>query len=417
MTTEQLYDSGEETWERKIHVGCGGIFLESYENIDIQGVLASEHPELVEQNKTTVQDYYARLDGNLNNLPQPRETVVNRIADARGLPHRPNSVDKILALQVLEHLTHQGVLEALLRWWNILKPNAPLVLSVPDVPATIKLAKAWETIQFAIRHLEGAQKDAYSPHVSWFSEQNLIELLTQMGFKQIQILPNVHFYPAICIRCFKDDAYVSDRSYQYPLPGLDSTCETVLDVGPGNFPLPSATHCLDIDNTYSASRQVPADIGSIERTNYADGQWDYVYISHALEHCASPARGLAEAQRVGKRGYAECPVVMTDYMFAFGETHPRWMCLPIPNGIAFIEKSPEYNQAFLDKEVGAFFYRVTQYPIMLSRAEQAIRIQFWRNQRIVNAFCSWDEHRTARALEIRLDGSVVECVGKELRQR
>lgn len=130
--TSCLYDAGEEEWTLKIHAGCGGVYLRGYLNLDVLGKLAAVHPDERARNMTDVSNYYARLDGDPNHLPQRRETVADWITDVTHLPYEECAVDKILAVQVFEHLTPVIAARTLQHWHTILKLGRPLVLSVPE---------------------------------------------------------------------------------------------------------------------------------------------------------------------------------------------------------------------------------------------------------------------------------------------
>ncbi len=151
---------------------------------------------------------------------------------------------------------------------------------------------------------------------------------------------------------------------------------------------------------------MPADIGNVESLPYADQSYDYVLCSHVLEHTDHPAQAMAELRRVGKRGFVEVPTVMLDFMMQHGETHSRWMCAQIPNGIVFVEKDPSLQSVFTDPEYGKWMYRVTQYGIPLNLEESQTRQFFWRRQDQLNAGLFWNENEKGRVIEVRLDGTI-----------
>jgi predicted SAM-dependent methyltransferase len=397
MSTDCLYDEGESDWPVKLHVGCGGISLDGYINADISGVTEEA------KKKTDIRDYYAGLLGSTYRLPTPRKTVVDILADFTNLPYEANTVDKIVAIQTLEHVTPGKGRAALLHWWNILKPNGVLVISVPDVPETIKLLDS-KSSKFGLRHLKGSQKDSYASHISWYSKESIVEALEEFGFVRIQVLPNIHFYPAIVVRAEKGDPYIDDRAYQFPLPEYDPSCVNVLDVGPGNYPLPFATRCFDKDDFYKDSRIVPCDVGDIYNLPYKDNEYNFAYASHVLEHLEFPEKALKELMRVGRRGYIEVPTAMVDYQQQHGRVHTRWMSLPSPIGIVMVEKTPAMGMFFDDRYVGNYAHALTHYSNSVTRNEQNIRMQFWRNQKFLNASSSWnkDTGKVAKITEIRL---------------
>lgn len=196
--TEQLYDSGEEGWATKLHLGCGGVYLEGYTNIDIVGLMADRIG--LNGNLTSVKDYYARLSGTAQQLPVRRETIVDEIGDMSHLQYENLTVNKIICIQALEHLNHRNVIDTLNHWWDVLRMKGVLIISVPEMDGTIELLKNPATHDFAVRHLGGSRRDSFNFHKSWFNEEDVISLLKQTGFRNIEILPNFHLYPAVVAR-------------------------------------------------------------------------------------------------------------------------------------------------------------------------------------------------------------------------
>ena len=199
--TSCLYDDGEEAWRLKLHLGCGGVYLSGYANCDLDGTLvAYGNTSAVSCNLTTVQDYYARLEGDLDHLPQRRLTVVDVQMDITRLLYTPHTVDKILCLQVFEHLTPVTALKTLVMWSSVLKRGRPLVMSVPDMDGTLDMLESnW---RFALRHLRGRGGDKANSHHAWYTRQSLQELLEFAGFG-VTWLPNIHIYPALVVRAVK----------------------------------------------------------------------------------------------------------------------------------------------------------------------------------------------------------------------
>jgi hypothetical protein len=201
-----LYDSGEEAWPRKLHLGCGGIYLRGYINIDIAGrqIAGPPDPE-AEANSTDIWDYYRALSGSAFALPKRRPTV----ADLRGNLFamygewglRPASIDKIVCVQMFEHLTPTDGIDLLVLAALLLRPGAPLILSVPDMADTLDWLEYGNAEQkaFAIRHMRGSRRDAYNHHKAWYTQESLGDMLTACGFRWMA-LPNFHLYPAIVVR-------------------------------------------------------------------------------------------------------------------------------------------------------------------------------------------------------------------------
>ena len=113
-----LHDDGEENWPTKLHFGCGGmLILDGYINIDAEGRYADMNPAETAQNMTTIENYYARLEGSPANLPTRRPNIVDTIADIVTMEYAPNTVDKIVAIQTIEHIS-PGRLFVGLRHWH-----------------------------------------------------------------------------------------------------------------------------------------------------------------------------------------------------------------------------------------------------------------------------------------------------------
>ena len=195
-----LHDDGEEAWPAKLHLGCGGVRLTGYINVDIDGVLAIDEPELASQNATDISNYYARLDGDPNHLPTRRATVCDLVADITRLPYQSSSVDKVVAIQVFEHLPPADAMMALVHWRDILRYGRPLIISVPDMEGTLDLLAT--DFDFALRHLRGRQGDYANAHHAWYTEAGLCGLLKWFDFR-VEMLDNFHFYPAIVVRAIK----------------------------------------------------------------------------------------------------------------------------------------------------------------------------------------------------------------------
>lgn len=204
--TACLYDSGEESWPVKVHLGAGGVYLvdggTGYINTDIAGTLVANAPLAWRiANQTGICDYYARLDGEAVALPKRRPTVVDLLVNCLDLPFPVESVNKILAVQMFEHLSPVEAVRALSHWQQMLAPGGVLVLTVPDMHQTLYWLEESDRDRraFALRHLRGSQRDQYNWHLAWYTEPTLDELLDAHGFEPFQ-LSNPHCYPAIAVR-------------------------------------------------------------------------------------------------------------------------------------------------------------------------------------------------------------------------
>lgn len=98
--------------------------------------------------------------------------------------------------------------------------------------------------------------------------------------------------------------------------------EKVLDLGSGHHPFPFATHLSDISVTdgsigrngarFENPRNLPVQEFPAEAIPFGDGEFDFLYCSHVLEHSPDPAKACAEIVRVARRGYIETPTAHKD---------------------------------------------------------------------------------------------------------
>jgi SAM-dependent methyltransferase len=111
--------------------------------------------------------------------------------------------------------------------------------------------------------------------------------------------------------------------------------DKVLEIGPGGSPHPRSDAFLEL-NFDSSEEKISQRGGALEEANFGDrpvhyydggqfpfedGQFDYVILSHVVEHVPDPVRFLEEVFRVGAgRGYMEYPLITYEYLYDF-EVH------------------------------------------------------------------------------------------------
>jgi len=190
----------------KLHLGCGSVYLSGFVNVDVlQGPrvhFASERPDLVDRWVTTEDKYYARQPPFDLHTTRDSEIVVDESHDICNLPHEPGSVEKILVVQVFEHLTRIQTHQALTCWHRVLLRGGILHIDVPDIEKTAGLlldADTREKRMVALRLIFGTRKDAYSYHHFGYTPAGLSRLLSEHGFSTRQIEPMQDDYPAFAM--------------------------------------------------------------------------------------------------------------------------------------------------------------------------------------------------------------------------
>ena len=75
----------------KLHVGCGTVYLEGYVNLDVPvagySFLASERPDLVEKNRTSVERYYKKQESRWSGAPG-KSNSASSMGTRRWMPCR-----------------------------------------------------------------------------------------------------------------------------------------------------------------------------------------------------------------------------------------------------------------------------------------------------------------------------------------
>lgn len=140
----------------KLNLGCGSDIRPGYINIDIR-----ELPGV--------------------NL------VLNLEADP--LPYDDNSVDEILAKDVIEHFSFRNIERVLKEWHRVLKPGGLLTVQTPDFERIAAKfihgeIKTWYELSY---WLYGAQDYPENHHKAIFTKSELKRLLEEMGFSVIEM--------------------------------------------------------------------------------------------------------------------------------------------------------------------------------------------------------------------------------------
>lgn len=189
----------------KLHLGAGSVYLRGYTNIDVKQpnyFLATQRPDLVEKNGTTINNYYRRevsVQDYIAGTYHETECVVDVFCDIRYLNYDEESVDEIVLIHVLEHFNLIDATTILYNLFNILKVGGTLRVHVPDIEGIMRAYVEGEDIEWVTRQLYGSQKNKYSVHPYGYTQKSLINLLKKVGFSRTTRTRNINDYPAFGI--------------------------------------------------------------------------------------------------------------------------------------------------------------------------------------------------------------------------
>lgn len=148
------------------------------------------------------------------------EGITDIVWDLTNVPYefaRMNSVDEIIAIEMLEHISFRHTLQVLKEWYRILKDGGKLIIQVPDCGEMMKmyvnnevcdcvkhkpkndedvkgLKDCWscggkarvnpERFLFAFT---GAQKHSFDVHRNIFTKETMKDCLKEAGFEKVEI--------------------------------------------------------------------------------------------------------------------------------------------------------------------------------------------------------------------------------------
>jgi len=197
--------------ERKLHIGCGTVYLEGYINIDAdphRWPKPPEHSSDLIQNKTTIDNYYKTPFND-----RPRLCIADSKADIFevGPALGYGLADEVCMFHVLEHLPQCEVTKAIEEIYCLLKPGGRFRVAVPDLDGTVieYAAKLKDGIteegkEWYVRLIHGTQRNKWSHHYCGYNKHSLIKLLSPW-FHNFIDLPNQNFYPAIHLLAHKKE--------------------------------------------------------------------------------------------------------------------------------------------------------------------------------------------------------------------
>ena len=379
----------------RVHVPCGTVYLEGYDNIDLPlhgHYLAAERRDLVDKNWTQVEKYYARelSEEFLLGIGENREVVCDRFGRMEDLDYSDESVEEIVCIQGLEHLTADQAEKAMSCWNRILKPGGLVRLSVPDMEEIMRLALAAQGSErdWYYRLIYGSQKGPGAEHREGYDRDKLRGFLARW-FVNVDInYANWHSYPTIIATARKlfPDAWPRPQAAK---PHWHWTCyheyrrkifgdfgikqgDKVLDIGSGCDPFPLATHLCDISLENNKERdgrplvrdERPFVAANAENLPFADKEIDFAHCAFLLEHVEHPEKACSEIIRVAKRGYIEVGRMAGDFWHLAGHHH-RWYCEVVGKKLVFIPydlRFREFLWQYRDGDLAKVLWRIVHMP-------------------------------------------------------
>ena len=181
--------------------------------------------------------------------------------------------------------------------------------------------------------------------------------------------------------------------FWYPIPdmiaALSRRCEgstTVLDVGCGDTPFPSATHLVDWSpvGTHPGKSVFQLDVDT-DTFPFMTDAFDFVYSRHTLEDIQNPVHAFQEMVRVGQRGHFETPSPLVELLLGVdtrndllyrGYIHHRYIVWSEQedNSLHFLPKYPIIEYMTVSESMTrSMIYLANHFPV------------YWNN------YYSWDK--------------------------
>ncbi len=116
---------------------------------------------------------------------------IDVVSDVSNLPFDDNSIGKIYAADVLEHIMYAKVRETLKEWYRVLAPKGTITIKVPSLStiATNYVRHTIDTKEF-VRLVYGGQEDGEiaNAHKSGYDPQYLSFLMQHVGFEMTKVI-------------------------------------------------------------------------------------------------------------------------------------------------------------------------------------------------------------------------------------
>jgi predicted SAM-dependent methyltransferase len=146
-----------------LHLGSQGVVLEGFDNLDAQ--------------------------------PQSDKEI---LCDVRQLPYQNETVDMIMAIDLLQVYSHRETDAVLKEWARVLKKGGTLILSVPDLKRILNdYYNGNSTISEVNNYIFGKQANDYDYHYNGFDDISLQKHLQAAGLQIVELQHQTNSMPRL----------------------------------------------------------------------------------------------------------------------------------------------------------------------------------------------------------------------------
>lgn len=172
----------------KLHLGCGGTYLEGYVNID-----------------------YPVSD---NTIMKVKADVYQ---DIKTLVFEAGSIEEIRSHHLFEHFNRAEALAMLVKWHRWLKPGGKLVIETPDHFWCSFLTVLVPNYGFKMRlgrHMFGSQEETWANHLDFWYKKKFKRVLKAFGFTDFRFFHPVyrHLLPNIKVECLRKSVEIDEEN-------------------------------------------------------------------------------------------------------------------------------------------------------------------------------------------------------------
>lgn len=205
-TSNTFVIKSKKSIPKKLHYGCGTVYLDGWFNVDAQIDFTSidkKSNDFLSNNKTTPDEYYkfdfSTIDRKEKKIVGDFEAQIEDLAKIL-----PNHFEEVIIYHVIEHIPKYKVEDFFENLLNCSKSDCLFRFAVPDNIGLSKLYLEAKDDERSIYHdyIFGKQRDAYSHHFVGYDEKSFTKTLSKY-FSKIKLIENGNDYPALWVLCEK----------------------------------------------------------------------------------------------------------------------------------------------------------------------------------------------------------------------